>query len=181
MLFYLTSSVLKLVRRAQYSWEKRFEIIKNSSQCIFFREDLPIAMTFGKQLKSELAKCNISMINNVIEINNKDQEETVINRIEYVLEYLNNNSGDEIDENSDNIELEEKFKDEIDNQMDIIEANRDSTDSFVREENYYKRYVNGWNSTDCYEIYVRYCNDNGFKIKKSKTFGADIKKYCDRK
>ena len=64
---------------------------------------------------------------------------------------------------------------------DIIEANRDSTDSFVREENWYKRYVTGWNCTDCYDCYVRYCNDNGFKVKKSKTFGADMKKYCDRK
>jgi hypothetical protein len=45
-------------------------------------------MTFGKQLKSELAKCNILMINNVIEINNKDQEETIITQIEYIINIL---------------------------------------------------------------------------------------------
>jgi hypothetical protein len=54
------------------------------------------------------------MINSVIECNNKDDEETILTQIEYILEYLNN-SDDEIE--SDNIEkeLEEKNKDEIDN------------------------------------------------------------------
>jgi ABC-type transporter Mla subunit MlaD len=55
------------------------------------------------------------IINNVIEINNKDQEETIINQIEYIIKYLNNRD-DEIDDNSDNIkELEEKYKEDIDN------------------------------------------------------------------
>jgi hypothetical protein len=70
-------------------------------------------MIFGKQFKSELSKYNILMINNVIEINNKNQEDTIINQIECIIEYLNNS----IDDNSDNIEkeLEEKYKEEIDN------------------------------------------------------------------
>jgi hypothetical protein len=70
-------------------------------------------MIFGKQLKSELAKYNIPMTNNVIEINNKDQEETIITQIEYIIQYLNNRD-DEIDDNIEK-ELEEKYKDEIDN------------------------------------------------------------------
>jgi transcription termination factor NusB len=116
MLYYDTPYTLTLVRRSKDSWSRKFDRIKNCPDCIFFREDLPIAMTFGKQLKSELAKCNIVMINHNIEINNKDQIETIINQIEYILEYLNS-SIDKIDDNSDNIEkeLEEKYKDEIDN------------------------------------------------------------------
>jgi hypothetical protein len=52
------------------------------------------------------------MLNNHIEINNKDQKETISTQIEYILEYLNNNSDED-----DNIEkeLEERYKDEIDN------------------------------------------------------------------
>jgi NADPH-dependent curcumin reductase CurA len=62
-----------------------------------------------------LAKYNIAMANNIIEINNKDQEETIVDQIEYILEYLNNSLDDEIDDNSDTIEkeLEEKHKDGI--------------------------------------------------------------------
>jgi hypothetical protein len=113
MLYYDTPYILKLVRRSVDSWTRKFDRIKNSPDCVFYRKDLPISMTFGKQLKSELAKCNILMINNIIEINNKDQEDIIINQIEYILEYLNN-SIDDID-NSDTIEkeLEEKHKDGI--------------------------------------------------------------------
>jgi hypothetical protein len=114
MLYYDTPYTLKLVRRSNDSWFKTFEIIRNSPDCIFYRKDLPISVTFGKKLKSELAKYNIQMTNNIIEINNKDQEETIVDQIEYIIEYLNN-SIDEIDDNSDNIEkeLEEKNKDGI--------------------------------------------------------------------
>jgi hypothetical protein len=73
MIYYQTPSVLKLVRRVRYSLGKQLENIKNSPHCIFFREDLPISMTFGKQLKSEIAKYNILMVKNRIEINNKDE------------------------------------------------------------------------------------------------------------
>jgi flagellar biosynthesis/type III secretory pathway protein FliH len=58
-------------------------------------------LLFGKQLQSELVKCNILMINNVIEINNKDQEDIIITQIEHIIEYLNHNI---IDEDSENIE-----------------------------------------------------------------------------
>jgi hypothetical protein len=53
------------------------------------------------------------MTNNV-NINNKDQEETIITQIEYIIEYLNHNNDDE---DSDNIEkeLKEKYKEDIDN------------------------------------------------------------------
>jgi hypothetical protein len=110
MLYYDTPYTLKLVRRSNDSWTRKFDRTKNSPDCIFFRKDLPISVTFGKQLKSELAKCNIAMINNVIEINNKNQEETIINQIEYIIEYLNNR---DCEIESDNIEkeLEEKHKD----------------------------------------------------------------------
>jgi hypothetical protein len=50
MLYFETPSVLKMVRRARYSWGKRLENIKSSPHCIFFPEDLPIAMTFGYYL-----------------------------------------------------------------------------------------------------------------------------------
>jgi hypothetical protein len=52
------------------------------------------------------------MINNVIEINTKDKEDIIITHIEHFLEYLNQTSDE-----SDNIEkeLEEKYKEEIDN------------------------------------------------------------------
>jgi hypothetical protein len=109
MLYYDTPYTLKLVRRSNDSWFKTFEGIKNSPDCIFYKRDLPISATFGKQLKSELAKYNIQMTNNIIEINNKDQEDIIITQIEYILEYLNNGIDDD---NSDNIEkeLEEKNK-----------------------------------------------------------------------
>jgi hypothetical protein len=112
MLYYDSSYTLTLVRRSKDSCSRKFDRIKNCPDCIFFGEDLPIAMTFGKQLKYELAKCNISMINNVIECNNKEDKDTIITQIEYILEYLNNTEVE-----SDNIEkeLEEKYKDEIDN------------------------------------------------------------------
>jgi hypothetical protein len=51
------------------------------------------------------------MINNMIEINHKDQEDTIINQIEYIIEYLNSSN-----DNSNTIEkeLEEKHKDTFD-------------------------------------------------------------------
>jgi hypothetical protein len=90
------------MRRSNDSWFRKFERIRNSPDCIFIRKDLPISVTFEKQFKAELAKCNILMINNVIEINNKAQEETIINQREYIIDYLNHNI---IDEDSDNIEI----------------------------------------------------------------------------
>jgi hypothetical protein len=60
------------------------------------------------------------MINNLIEINNKDQEDTIISHIEYILEYLNN-----IEVESENIEkkLEEKYKEEIYNLKETHDCN----------------------------------------------------------
>jgi hypothetical protein len=48
MLYYDTPYTLKLVRRSNDSWFKTFEGIKNSPDCIFYRRDLPISVTFGK-------------------------------------------------------------------------------------------------------------------------------------
>jgi hypothetical protein len=100
MLYYDSPFTLKLVRCSNESWSRKFKRIRNSPDCIFFRKNLPISVTFGKQLKSELAINDMLMINNVIDINNKDQEDIIITQIEHIIEYLNNS----INEDSDNIE-----------------------------------------------------------------------------
>jgi hypothetical protein len=66
MLYYDSPSTLKLVRSSNDSWSRKFDRIKNSPDCIFFRKDLSISITFGKQLKSELCKYNIQMINKLL-------------------------------------------------------------------------------------------------------------------
>jgi hypothetical protein len=54
MLYYDSPFTLKLVRGSKDSWFLKFEISKNSSDCIFFKKVLPISVTFGKKLKFEL-------------------------------------------------------------------------------------------------------------------------------
>jgi hypothetical protein len=97
MLYYDSPFTLKLVRSSYDSWSRKFERIRNSPDCIFFRKDLLISVTFGKQLKSELTINDILMINNAIEINNKDQEDIIIIQIEHIIEYLNNSDVDNIE------------------------------------------------------------------------------------
>jgi hypothetical protein len=78
MLYYDSPFTLKLVRRSKDFWSRKFERIRNSPDCIFFRKKLPISITFGKQLKSELAKYNILMVKTHIEINKKNHEDIII-------------------------------------------------------------------------------------------------------
>jgi hypothetical protein len=78
MKYYSTLYTLKLVKRSNDSWFRKFERIRNIQDCIFFQRDLPIFVPFGKKLKSELIKYNIPMVNNHIEINNKNKENIMI-------------------------------------------------------------------------------------------------------
>jgi hypothetical protein len=63
---------------------------------------------------------------------------------------------------------------------DIIEANRDSVQSFVEE---YNESLAGGTLTRsrAYELYAEYAKSNGFMSKKSTTFGGEINGYCDQK
>jgi hypothetical protein len=54
-------------------------------------------ITIGKQLKDELTEAYMIMINNLIEINSHDQVIQIVKKIEYVLEYLNEEDDDEIE------------------------------------------------------------------------------------
>jgi hypothetical protein len=74
-------------------------------------------LLFGKQLKDELAKINISMIKNLIEINNRDQVDQIAKQIEYVLDYLNEDEDEAIDK-----ELEERYKEEFGNFTEYFDA-----------------------------------------------------------
>jgi hypothetical protein len=52
ILYYDSPFTLKLVRCSNDSWFKKFDRIKNWTDCIFLRKDLPISITIGKKLKS---------------------------------------------------------------------------------------------------------------------------------
>jgi replication fork clamp-binding protein CrfC len=108
MLYYDSQSVFKLVRRSKDSWTRSFERIKDSHHCIFFKDAVPISITFCEQVKDEPIKINIAMIGNLIEINSRDQITQIVKQIEYVLKYLNE---DEAFEKG----LEEKYKEELGN------------------------------------------------------------------
>jgi hypothetical protein len=62
LLYEDTLLILTLGRYSDDSWSRKFERIRNSPDCILFRKDLPISVTFVKQLKSELVKYNIVIV-----------------------------------------------------------------------------------------------------------------------
>jgi hypothetical protein len=70
ILYYDSPFTLTLVRRSNDSWSKKYERIRNSLDCIFFRKNLPVSVIFGIKFKSELGKYNFLMGKNHIEINN---------------------------------------------------------------------------------------------------------------
>jgi hypothetical protein len=73
MLFNDSPSVLKFVRSSKYSWMRSFERIQDTPDCIFFKNIRLMLISFGKHLKVELAKINISLIVHLIEIMNPEQ------------------------------------------------------------------------------------------------------------
>jgi hypothetical protein len=50
ILYYDSPYTLKLVRRSFDSWSRKFVRLKNSPDCLFFRKDLPISITFENNL-----------------------------------------------------------------------------------------------------------------------------------
>jgi hypothetical protein len=57
------------------------------------------------------------MINNLIEINNRDQVDQIAKQIEYVLDYLNEDEDEAIEK-----ELEERYKEEFGNFTECFDA-----------------------------------------------------------
>jgi hypothetical protein len=62
---------------------------------------------------------------------------------------------------------------------DVLEVSKSSYELFVQDR--ISDFVNGWNCQEAWDTYKDWVQQNAYQLCSNKTFGAQIKNFCDRK
>lgn len=161
----------------------------------------PTAVINEKNEKKRVSEsvCNLIFISNnaaPIKIEDKDRRYVVLKTSEAHIqdfEYFENLCGfDDCNFNDNfynnlltyfmNLDISDFNKRKIpmtEAKQDIIDASKSSYELFVQAR--IQSFITQYPCAEAYEEYVSYCKNNGLIAAANKTFGAEVKQFCDRK